>query len=109
LQFVVVGHTIDDERLIATDRAFVTGRFEEGEARALLERFQPDLGFIPSVWPETWCFALSALWEFGLHVTAFDLGAQAERIRSTGGGAVLPLAANAATINDHFLNTAAHG
>ncbi len=103
LRFVVVGHTIDDDRLLATERVFVTGRFAEGEAPALLAEFAPALGLLPSVWPETWCFALSALWQAGLHVLAFDLGAQAERIAATGAGTLLPLASTPAAINDRCL------
>jgi glycosyltransferase involved in cell wall biosynthesis len=103
LRFVVVGHTIDDDRLLATGRVFVTGRFAEGEAPALLAEFAPALGLLPSVWPETWCFALSALWQAGLHVLAFDLGAQAERITATGAGTLVPLGTGAAAINDRCL------
>jgi GT2 family glycosyltransferase len=108
LRFTVVGHTIDDDRLLATGRAFVTGQFAEGEAAGLLRALQADIGFLPSIWPETWCFALSALWQAGLHVTAFDLGAPAERIAAQpGAGAVLPLGLPACAINDHFLGVAA--
>ena len=42
---------------------------------------EADLAFLPSIVPETWCFTLSEMWEAGLHVVAFDIGAQAERIR----------------------------
>ena len=106
LRFVVIGHTIDDQRLIATEHVFVTGEFEEGEAGVLLNKFSPALGFLPSIWPETWCFALSALVEAGLHVTAFDIGAQAERIRALGAGVLLPLDSSVSSINDHFLSMA---
>ncbi len=106
LGFVVIGHTIDDDRLLATDRVFITGRFEEGEAAALLQEFAPDLGFVPSVCPETWCYALSALWQAGLHVVAFDLGAQAERIAASGAGTLLPLGSTVARINQQFFDLA---
>jgi glycosyltransferase involved in cell wall biosynthesis len=36
LDFVVVGHTIDDARLMATERVFVTGEFDSSEAVALI-------------------------------------------------------------------------
>ena len=104
LRFTIVGHTVDDERLLATGRAFVTGQFAEGEAAGLLQALRADVGFLPSIWPETWCFALSALWQAGLHVTAFDLGAPAERIAARpGAGVLLPLGVAASDINDHFL------
>jgi GT2 family glycosyltransferase/glycosyltransferase involved in cell wall biosynthesis len=107
LEFVVVGHTIDDARLIGTGRIFVTGEFAAGEAAALIRAQRPSLGLLPSVWPETWCFALSDLWRAGLHVAAFDLGAQAERIRASGGrGVLLPLGLPTPAINNALLAAA---
>jgi glycosyltransferase involved in cell wall biosynthesis len=104
LEFVVVGHTIDDARLIDTGRIFVTGEFAAEDAPALIRAQRPSLGLLPSVWPETWCFALSDLWRAGLHVAAFDLGAQAERIRASGGrGMLLPLGLPTPTINNALL------
>jgi len=103
LQFTVVGHTIDDKRLMQTGRVFVTGPFVEGEAASLLRESEAALGFLPSVWPETWCYALSALWEAGLHVMAFDLGAQAERIRARGGGTIVAAGLAAGALNDRMM------
>jgi GT2 family glycosyltransferase/glycosyltransferase involved in cell wall biosynthesis len=104
LEFVVVGHTIDDARLIDTGRIFVTGEFAAEDAPALIRAQRPSLGLLPSVWPETWCFALSDLWRAGLHVAAFDLGAQAERIRASGGrGVLLPLGLPTPAINNALL------
>jgi GT2 family glycosyltransferase/glycosyltransferase involved in cell wall biosynthesis len=107
LEFVVVGHTIDDARLIDTGRIFVTGEFAADDAPALIRAQRPSLGLLPSVWPETWCFALSDLWRAGLHVAAFDLGAQAERIRASGGrGVLLPLGLPTPAINNALLAAA---
>jgi glycosyltransferase involved in cell wall biosynthesis len=104
LQFVVVGHTIDDARLMDTGRIFVTGEFAAREAAALIRAQRPSFGLLPSVWPETWCFALTDLWRAGLNVAAFDLGAQAERIRASGGrGILLALGLPAPAINNALL------
>ena len=104
LEFVIVGHTIDDATLLATGRSFVTGEFTAGEAASLIRAQRGVLGLLPSVWPETWCFALSDLWRAGLRVAAFDLGAQAERIRASGGrGIVLPLGLSPEAINNTLL------
>ncbi len=81
LEFTIVGHTIDDRRLMATGRAYVTGEFRPDEATNLIRAQQADLALLPSVWPETWCFALTDAWRAGLRVAAFDIGAPAERIR----------------------------
>ncbi len=91
IEFVVVGHTIDDGRLLATNRVFVTGRFEHDEAVPLIRAQDASLALLPSVWPETWNFGLTELWRAGLTVAAFDFGAPAERIRRSGRGFLLPL------------------
>ncbi|MBX5453451.1 MAG: glycosyltransferase [Acidobacteriia bacterium] len=106
LEFVVVGHTIDDARLLATGAVFITGPYEADEAVALIARQRAQLAFFPSVVPETWCFALTEAWQAGLEAVAFDLGAQAERIRARG-GLVLPLGTPSAEINNALLAVAA--
>lgn len=100
LEFVVVGHTIDDDRMMATGRAFVTGEFDPAEAVDLIAAQTARLGFVPSICPETWCLGLGDLWRAGLRVAAFDIGAPAERIRRTQGGIVLPLGLPANAINN---------
>jgi hypothetical protein len=100
---VVVGHTIDDARLMATGRVFVTGEFEPGEAVELIAAQRASLGFVPSICPETWCLGLGDLWRAGLRAAAFDIGAPAERIRRTQGGIVLPLGLSANAINNRLV------
>jgi GT2 family glycosyltransferase len=111
LEFVVVGHTIDDERMLTTGRVFVTGRFETGEAVGLIARQNAQLGFVASICPETWCLSLGDMWRAGLRAAAFDIGAPAERIRHTGRGILLPLGLSPSAINNALLAaawTAAH-
>jgi hypothetical protein len=100
LEFIVVGHTINDHRVMSTGRVFVTGEFEPGEAVELISAQHAGFGFIPSVCPETWCLGLGDLWRAGLQAAAFDIGAPAERIRRTGCGIILPLGLPASAIND---------
>jgi len=106
LTFVVAGTTIDDQRLIDTDRVFVTGPYRPDEAVALIRAQNAALALLPSIWPETWCLGLTELWRSGLRVAAFDIGAPAERIRQTGRGFLLPLGLAPAKINDALLNAA---
>ncbi|HTU56075.1 MAG TPA: glycosyltransferase [Acetobacteraceae bacterium] len=100
LSFVLVGYSPDDKRLIETGRVFPTGEYRPEELPGLIAAQQADFAFLPSVWPETWCFALSEAWRAGLDVAAFDLGAQAERIRATGRGWLLPLGLTPAALNN---------
>ena len=106
LTFVVVGGTIDDQRLMDTGRVFVTGPYRAEEAPALIRAQNAALALLPSIWPETWCLSLTALWRGGLRVAAFDFGAPAERIRQTGRGFLLPPGLTPGRINDVLLNAA---
>ena len=103
LAFRLVGHSCDDDRLLATGCVHISGRYGEHEAVALIRSQQAQLGWLPSIWPETWCYTLSLAWQAGLDVAAFDIGAQAERIRSTGRGWLYPLGVPPPVLNDHLL------
>ena len=103
LNFVVVGHTIDDARMLATGRVFITGPFESDEAVELIAEQNAALGFVTSICPETWCLSLGDIWRAGLQAVAFDIGAPAERIRATGRGFLLPLGLSAGAINNTLL------
>lgn len=91
LEFVLVGFTCDDSRLLATGCVRITGRYEEHEAGALIQRQKADFAFLPALWPETWSYVLTRFWDAGLPVVAFDIGAPAERILRRHGGLILPV------------------
>jgi GT2 family glycosyltransferase len=103
LEFALVGKSCDDDRLIATGQVHITGPYEPHEAVGLIERQRAALVWLPSIWPETWCYTLTEAWQAGLHVLAFDIGAPAERIRRTGRGWVCPLGISATALNDRLL------
>lgn len=109
LEFVVVGHTMDDKRLLDTGRVFVTGPYQQTEAVTVIETQDADLAFLPSIWPETWCFTLTEAWRAGLYVAVFDIGAMAERVRATGRGIVLPIGINTAMLSNALLAAARQG
>jgi GT2 family glycosyltransferase len=70
--------------------ATLHGPYERDTLADRLSTFNPHFVFFPAVWPETWCFALSDIWAAGYPAVAFDIGAIAERIRTTGAGIILP-------------------
>jgi GT2 family glycosyltransferase len=107
LEFVVIGYTENDPPVLDTGRVFVTGRYSEGEAPHLLQRERPDIAWLPSVWPETWCYALDHALESGLPIVAFDVGAIAERLRAAGRGELLALESEPGHINDCLLRLGA--
>lgn len=103
LEFVLVGHAPDDAALLESGRVFVTGPYAPGAAAAEIRVQQAHFGFLPSVWPETWCFTLGELWAAGLEAVVFDIGAPAERVRRRGRGRVLPLGLPPPAINNALL------
>ncbi len=107
LGFVVVGYTEDDAALRATGRVTLTGPYAPDQAVPLLRAQGARVGFLPSIWPETWCFALSDLLAAGLDVVAFDIGAPAERLRALGRGRLLPPGLDPARVNHILLERAA--
>jgi glycosyltransferase involved in cell wall biosynthesis len=84
-----------DEDLLRELRAYpkinVHGYYRVGELPSLLQRHRVGLVVVPSIWPEAYCLVISEAWHAGAVVVAFDLGAQAERIREHGGGWLAPL------------------
>jgi GT2 family glycosyltransferase len=109
LQFSIAGHTRDDATLMETEHVFVTGRYAEDDALSVIAGQDPDIGFVPSIWPETWCYSLTLLWRAGLWPVAFAIGTQAARISARGTGTLLPLGLPAPRINDRLLALAARG
>ena len=105
IEFIVIGHTIDDNRLLATGRVFITGEYRAEEAVDLIRAQQASIAWVTSIWPETWCFTLTEAWQAGLTAVCFDIGAPAERIRRSGRGFVLPLGLSVAAVN-HAMITA---
>jgi glycosyltransferase involved in cell wall biosynthesis len=100
LHFTLVGHSSDDERLLAAGPISITGRYDPKDAESLIRAQAADLAFLPSIWPETWCFTLGHAWRAGLQTLVFDLGTPAERVRRSGWGWVLPLGLPPPALND---------
>lgn len=83
LEFVVLGYTVNDAK--AKDMGIqITGRYSETDGMAELTKLCPHAVFLPSVWPETYCYTLSLALKAGLPVFAFDLGAVASRLKALG-------------------------
>lgn len=79
IKFVVIGFTNIPE-LNELPNVEVTGVYEENEVFNLIDSKSLHLAFIPSVWPETYCYTLSIAIKSGLPVAVFDIGAQSERV-----------------------------
>ncbi|MGB3624782.1 MAG: glycosyltransferase, partial [Henriciella sp.] len=93
IDIVVVGYTKNDEQLKQVNpHVEITGRYEPENLIDLLHPLELDFTMNLSIWPETFCYTISECWQAGLPVVSIDLGAQGDRIRKSGTGAVIPLA-----------------
>lgn len=105
LQFVVFG-SIDLEENHFGGKLRKMGTYERANLGDHLARTKCRIGFLPSIWPETFSFVLSELLAFGLYPVVFNLGAQAERLSAAGTGSILEIGLSAISINDHLLSIA---
>ena len=105
IRYVVIGYTNIDRKLRKCRNVEITGRYRESEVGELVQQQACTLAFLPSVWPETYCYTLSVAFGAGLYPVAFDIGALGERIKDAGFGTVLPIAlmTQPAKINDYLL------
>ena len=65
------------------------GRYEPNQLPRLLAERSCHAVFLPSIWPETYCYVLDELLGLGLPVGVFDIGAPAERVQHWSNGFVV--------------------
>lgn len=91
LRFRLIGYSDLDDSLRSSG-VEVTGEYaSEAEALCLIGKEKPDYFFIPSIWPETFCYTLSFSSALGVPPIVFDVGAQGERARTIDGSEILDL------------------
>lgn len=68
----------------------ITGPYRPEQLPNILETHGVNIGFFPSICPETFSYVTEEMIMMGLPVLAFDLGAPGERVSTYGRGIVLP-------------------
>jgi len=106
LEFHVIGSTDRDAAFNRLNNVRISGRYQERDVYDRVGAARCHLAFLPSLWPETFMYTLSIAMFSGLYTLCFDLGAQAQRLRSWGWGQVLPLESGPDVINDTLLAAA---
>ena len=86
-KIVVIG-IIDAKHL--PDNVVVHGEYELSELPGLLERYGINIGFISSIWPETFSYVTQELMMLDLPLVCFDIGAPRDRIGTWGKGRIIP-------------------
>ena len=81
IEISLLGFSPEDGSL-ASEGVRLLGSYFDADLPERIAAAQPHLIWIPSIWPETYCYVLSAALRSGIQVAVFDLGAQAERARA---------------------------
>ncbi len=103
IEFVVIGYTIDDRRLLDTGRVRITGPFKADDAISTIAAQRCAIGWLPSIWPETWSYTLGEMIKAGLDIIAFDIGAQTERLLHRPASKLLPLQSSPEFVCANFM------
>lgn len=80
MEIALLGYSMDDT-LLRDEGVVMLGRYFDNELSQRIEDYAPQIIFVPSIWPETYCYVLSGALHSGRRIAVFDLGAQAERTR----------------------------
>lgn len=86
-RIVVIG-TIEFD--LPKESATITGPYRPEQLPELLETHGVNVGFFPSICPETFSYVTEEMIVMGLPVLAFDLGAPGERVLTYWRGLVMP-------------------
>ncbi|HWD58402.1 MAG TPA: glycosyltransferase [Stellaceae bacterium] len=103
IQYRLFGFAADDEALRRLPNVHVTGEYKRAELPRLVAENPCDVALFLSLWPETYCYALSDAYEAGLYPIALDFGAVGERVAASKVGALLPHASSPGEINAAIL------
>jgi len=88
---VVIGFTLDDSAFKGLNRTRILGKYNTRNLDSIISSENPDCALFLSKWPETYSYTLSAAFDNMIPSAAYDIGAQAERIRKTGYGVLFNL------------------
>jgi GT2 family glycosyltransferase/glycosyltransferase involved in cell wall biosynthesis len=99
IEFNLFGFSEDDTPLRQLANVRLVGEYAREDLARLVAENPCDVALFLSIWPETYCYALSDAYALGLYPIALGFGALKERIAASKVGAVLPLASTLAEIN----------
>lgn len=86
VNFYLIG---DIKRVPERNNLRVYGKYARDNFVRIASEIAPDIGFLPSMWPETYCHILTEMWASGLPVLGIKIGAVEERLTTHGGGWLL--------------------
>jgi len=103
VQYRLFGYAADEAPLRRLGNVHITGEYGREDLPRLVAEHPCDVALFLSIWPETYCYALTDAYTAGLYPIALDFGAIGERIATNKTGTLLPHASTPAEINTAIL------
>ncbi len=107
LQYRLFGYAAEEAPLRRLGNMQLIGEYAREDLPRLIAENPCDVALFLSIWPETYCYALSDAYAAGFYPIALGFGALEERIKASKVGTLLPLASTPAQINDAILQEVA--
>lgn len=98
VKFVFYGELAEYSWLKGYTNVEFAGEYEKNSLNALVTESAPTIALFLSVWPETYCYALTDAISNGVYPIAFDIGAFRERMSMHNFGGVIPYTTNSEDI-----------
>lgn len=90
IKWHIFGQIYDDElSSLETSNLIKHGRYAKKDLFRLLEENNINIVCILSICPESYCYTLSEAWQCNIPAIVTNLGAIADRVRSSGGGIIV--------------------
>lgn len=68
-----------------------TGEYNSEELDIIFKKYNVNIVFFPSIWPETFSYLINEILFLGIPLVAFDIGAQGEKVKAYKKGTVISL------------------
>ena len=98
-EFHFLGNVVSQVKFIGVQH----GTYGRHEFTDKVAAIRPHIGFVFSIWPETYCHTLTEMWACGIPAFGVDMGAVGDRIRDSGAGWLIRPDATAEEIYNYIL------
>ena len=103
IEYRLFGYAADEAPLRRLANVHITGEYTRADLPRLVAENPCDVALFLSIWPETYCYALTDAYDLGLYPVALGFGAIGERIAASNVGTLLPHPGTPAEINAAIL------
>ena len=97
-RFHVIGYTDEDKKFDALENVHISGPFTHSQLPSLIKTANGRIALFLNEWPETYSFTLSESVRMGLIPVVPDIGAPADRVRSSKWGCIYPFPSDSSKI-----------